>query len=194
MGMVTFTDKTNTDIERAELENMMIASGQGEVMTSVQNPQSGEWEVITDDPLFKFDNHPAHYECHRKFIISPEFKEMPVKLQAILINHADLHKKMIEDVPPDIRDYVQIDKLLESQVLTQSERAQVLEKYLGVTPGNEPMVGLPTADTALKARQKDSDTDKKEATKSKQMDVDMMKHQITEMGKMQAAKSKGTNG
>lgn len=189
MGMTTFTDKTNLDVERADLENMLIASGQGEVMTSVQNP-NGEWEVVTDDPLFKYDNHPAHYECHRKFIISPEFKEVPVQQQAIIVNHADLHKKMISDEPPDIRDYVQIDKLLASGVLTVSERAQILEKYLGVTPGTEPMVGMPSADTVTKAKQKMSDTDKKEASKMESLRVDLIKHQMTEENKTKQPKEK----
>jgi hypothetical protein len=180
MGMSTFTEQTNNDVERAELENAEVASGKGEVMTAIMNPQTGEMEVVTDDPLFKYDNHAAHYETHRKFIISPEFKEVPVQLQSVIVMHADLHKKQIEDVQPDIRDYVQIDKLLVADVLTQSERAQVLEKYFGIKPGNEPMSGLPKADTVTKAKQKMMDVDKKLVKDREQMAMDMQKHIISE--------------
>lgn len=190
MGMTTFTDKVNTDSERAELENALVASGKGEVMTAIENPQTGEMEVVTDDPLFKYDNHKAHFECHRKFIISPEFQEVPVHHQAMLLHHTDLHQKQIEEAPPDIRDYVQVDKLLASGVLTASERAQVLDKYLGIKPGNEPMTGLPSADTVTKAKQKMIDTDKKELGKEKAGQRDFLKHVISEGAKLEAIANK----
>jgi hypothetical protein len=189
MGMTSFADQTNNDTERAGLENAEVAAGKGQVMTARMNPQTGEEEVVTDDPLFKYDNHVIHYECHRKFIISPEFKEVPTQFQALLVYHADLHKKQIEDVQPDIRDYVQIDKLLVAGVLTESERAQVLEKYLGIKAGDEAMTGLPSADTVVKAKQKMIDTDKKEAGKARQMNIDLIKHQITEANKAKQSKS-----
>ena len=186
MGMTTFTDETNSDIERAEAENVTVTSGTGEVMTSVKNPQTGEDEIVTDDPLFKYDNHAAHYETHRKFIISPEFKEVPMQQQAVLVYHTDLHQKMIQEAPPDIRDYVQIDKLLAANILTESERAQILTKYLGVVPGTEPTMGIPSADVVVKSKEKLLQTDKKSNLKREEMQVDLIKHGVSEGVKVAA--------
>ncbi len=183
MGMTSFTEEGNPDIERAEAENIALASGQGEVMTARPDPQTGEFMVVTDDPLFKYDNHAEHYDVHRKYIVSPEFKEIPQEAQVMLIYHADTHQKQIDDAPPDLRQYVQIDKLL--PLLTPSERAQALEK-LGIQAGNESIIGLPTADTVTKAKQKMIDTDKKEAGKKVQMEAGMVKHAMTEQGKIYA--------
>jgi len=146
-------------------------------------------ETITDDPLFKYDNHAAHYETHRKFILSPEFKEVPQEYAVILIYHADTHKNEIEQVQPDIRDYVQIDKLLVANVLTASERAQVLDKYLGIQAGDEDTLGLPSADVVVKSKEKMINTEIKEAGKAKQMNIDLIKHQISEANKAKQNKS-----
>jgi hypothetical protein len=140
------------------------------------NPETGEQEVITDDPLFKYDNHAAHYETHRKFIISPEFSEVPLQKMAMLLYHSDLHKQMIDEEKPDIREYVQYDKLL--PMLTQSERAQLLSQ-MGIEAGGEPMVGLPTADTVTKARTKLMDTEIRQKgqaeAQGKQLGVELIK-------------------
>ena len=177
MGMTSFSDETNADIERAEMENVAVASRTGQVMTATIDPKTGKQVVVTDDPLFKYDNHGAHYETHRKFIISPEFKEVPIQQQAVLLYHADLHKQLIEEAKPDLREYVQIDKLI--PLLRDSERAQVLAD-MGVEPGEEPIVGVPSADVVLKSKEKLLQTDKKEAGKKVQMQVDLVKHGITE--------------
>jgi len=194
MGMTSFTDEVNVDVERAEAENVAVASGTGQVMTTRMNPETKQQEVVTDDPLFKYDNHSAHYEAHRKFIISPEFKEVPFEKMATLIYHADLHKQMMEEATPDIRDYVQIDKLLAANILTQSERAQILKKYLGITPGDEPMTGLPDADTVTKSKAKLIDSDTKADLKRDQMRVDLVKHGITEGVKASAIQQRKTSG
>jgi hypothetical protein len=187
MGMSTFTDEVDNDVERAEAENVSIASGEVTVMLAEQqqNPQTGETEdvVLVDDPMFKYDNHGTHYEVHRKFIISPEFRELPVKTQTIAIAHADLHKKLIDEQPPDIRDYVQIDKLLLPGTLKESERAQVVTKYLGITPGTESVTGTPDADTIAKLGQKSASDKQKNALKQAEIKTDFMKHIITETGK-----------
>ena len=176
MGFATFTDEVNKDVERAEQENAMVAAGTGVVMTARMNPETGEQEVITDDPLFKYDNHAAHYETHRKFIISPEFSEVPLQKMAMLLYHSDLHKQMIDEEKPDIREYVQYDKLL--PMLTQSERAQLLSQ-MGIEAGGEPMVGLPTADTVTKARTKLMDTEIRQKgqaeAQGKQLGVELIK-------------------
>jgi len=186
MGMTSFSDETNADIERAEMENVAVASRTGQVMTATIDPKTGKQVVVTDDPLFKYDNHGAHYETHRKFIISPEFKEVPIQQQAVLLYHADLHKQLIEEAKPDLREYVQIDKLI--PLLRDSERAQVLAD-MGVEPGEEPIVGVPSADVVLKSKEKLLQTDKKEAGKKVQMQVDLVKHGISEGVKASAIRA-----
>ncbi len=201
MGMTTFSDETNNDVDRAEAENESVASGEFTVMLAEPDPETGEDIVVVDDPMFKYDNHADHYETHRKFIISPEFKELDTRIQTVLIAHTDLHQKMLDEAPPDIRDYIQIDKLLLPGVLTVSERAQILTKYLGIMPGEETEAGIPTADVVLKSKEKLMQTELKEPgkreqmmvnaeLKSKQMGLDMMKHAMTEGVKARAIQSK----
>lgn len=186
LGYTSFSTEINPDVDRAELENVSMASGELTVMLAEPDPETGEDVVINLDPLFKYDNHSEHYGTHRDFIISAEFKELPEKIQTVAIAHADLHQKMINDQPPDIRDYVQIDKLLLPGVLKESERSQVVEKYLGITAGTEPFVGVPDADTTMKTRQKISSDEQKNALKNKQINADFMKHNITEGNKLNA--------
>ena len=187
LGMSSFTDETNNDVERAEAENMAMASGQGEVMIIIIDPKTGESQTIEDDPLFDFDNHAIHFDTHRMDIISPEFKDRPVEYQARAIHHANTHQQKMESTPPDIRDYVQIDKLLAAGILTVSERAQVLDKYLGIKAGDESEAGIPSADVVVKSKQKMIDTDKKSALKREDIKAGLIKHQMTEEGKLMVA-------
>lgn len=189
MGMSTFTDEVNNDVERAEAENVSVASGELKVMLAEPNPETGEDEVLNLDPLFKYDDHGAHFETHRKYIISPEFSELPEQYQTILIAHADLHQKMIQDKPVDIREYVQIDKILLPGVLKESERAQVVEKYLGIQPGQEPVVGIPDADTIVKSKQKMASDEQKVSVKDRQIKADLIKTGMTNA--IQSQKSEG---
>ncbi len=201
MGMTTFSDETNNDVDRAEAENESVGSGEFTVMLAEPDPKTGEDMVIVDDPLFKYDNHAEHYATHRKYMISPEFRELPEQIKTVLIAHTDLHQKMLDEAPPDIRDYIQIDKLLLPGVLTVSERAQILTKYLGIIPGEETEAGIPTADVVLKSKEKLTQTEMKEPgkreqmmvnaeLKSKQMDMDMAKHVMTEGVKIRAIQKK----
>lgn len=189
MGMSGFSEEMNNDVERAEDENSRVASGDFSVMLSDIEEETGETQVYFDDPLFDFDNHEQHFEAHRKFIISPEFAELPKQIQTVLMSHANLHQQRIEMKPPDIRDYVQIDKLLAANVLSAGERAQILEKYLGVEADASDELGMPTADVALKAKQKNMDTEIKESSKADQMDYDLIKHTMTETGKANATQA-----
>jgi hypothetical protein len=201
LGMTGFSKETDVDVERAEAENIAIASGSKDVMTMGQDPQTGQPVPVTDDPLFELDNHATHYDTHRRDILSDEFKERPIEVQVVAIKHAEAHKGKLDSAPPDIRDYIQIDKILAPGVLTVSERAQILTKYLGIQPGDETEAGIPTSDVVLKAKQKMIDTDKKEATKMQQFDVntalkdkqtgvDLLKHLTTEGVKARALQSK----
>ncbi len=194
MGMTTFSDETNNDVERAEAENESVSSGEFTVMLAEPDPGTGEDVVVVDDPMFKYDNHAEHYETHRKFIISPEFKELDPRIQTVLIAHTDLHKKLLDEAPPDIRDYIQIDKLLIPGVLTVSERAQILTKYLGIIPGEEVEAGIPSADVVLKSKEKIMNTELKEQNKVTQMNVDLLKHGISEGVKIRAIQQSKTSG
>lgn len=120
MGLSGFADKTNSDVQRAQHENSQIAdaneeerfvdvevdAGGGKKLTiavipgiflSMNDPKGtpedpGETIVLSDDPKFKYDNHVIHFNTHRDFIISPEFRELSEDARYTLIGHTDLHK------------------------------------------------------------------------------------------------------
>ena len=186
MGMSGFSEQINTDVERAELENSEMASGSKDVFTERIDENTGEKITITDDPIFDLDNHNIHHETHRRFIIGPEFKELEQDRQVVFIVHDQAHQRRISEAKPDIREFVQYDKLL--PLLTVSERAQLLEQ-MGIQAGEEAEAGLPTADVVVKAKQKNMDTAIKEETKREQMDLDMTKHTLTEGVKLNAIQS-----
>ena len=121
MGLTGFRDKRNVDVDRAVFENNLVAVAKDDNMgifrlpdpetgDEIQipvipglflsmgspDPQSGEGIVISDDPLFKYDNHQVHYESHRRFILSAEFRELDREIQQFMISHTDIHNKMIE--------------------------------------------------------------------------------------------------
>ena len=60
------------------------------------NEETGEVEIVSHDPYYKYDNHHVHFDSHTKVILSPEFKEWPLINQTILINHNDMHHHEIE--------------------------------------------------------------------------------------------------
>ncbi|MFA5377330.1 MAG: hypothetical protein WC455_16385 [Dehalococcoidia bacterium] len=191
MGMTGFSEETNNDVERAEKENVAVASGELPVMLAEKDPETGEDIVLNLDPLFKYDNHKSHFEAHRKYLISPEFAELPERYQTVLIAHTDLHQKMIRDQRPDVREYVQIDKLLPS--LKESERSQALDS-IGIKAGNEPEIGLPDANTITKTRERILTSDKKLAHSEEQMHADMLKHGMTEGVKIHALQAQAIQG
>jgi hypothetical protein len=204
MGMTSFSDETNVDVERAEEENSALASGSQDVMTFTQDPETGEPVPVTDDPLFAIDIHPVHYEVHRKYILSPEFKELPVEFQAVAVKHAEAHQMQMESAPPDIREFVQYDKLL--PLLKPSGRAMLLAQMGIVEDPSETEAGVPTSDVVVKSKEKIMQTELKEANKMKQfqvtaaqknreMNIDLLKHGMTEGNKeraLQQSKSSGT--
>ena len=205
MGMTGFSDEIDVDVERAEDENVAMASGNKDVMTTAMNPQNQQEEVVTDDPLFKLDNHATHYEVHRKDIVSAEFRERPVDFQVVAIKHAEAHKGQIDNAPPDIRDYIQIDKLLQPGVLTVSERAQILEKYLGIQAGQETEAGIPDSNIVIKSKEKLMQTQTKEAgkkeqfaitaaLKDRQISADLLMHGMSEGNKQNALQTKAVPG
>lgn len=59
-------------------------------------PGMNEPIVVEDDPVFEFDNHAVHYETHRRFIVSREFRALPKPVQDAMIVHANSHKGAME--------------------------------------------------------------------------------------------------
>ncbi|MCK9519051.1 MAG: hypothetical protein M0R74_08545 [Dehalococcoidia bacterium] len=178
VGLGSFSDEINNDAERAELENVEMSTARSmeeiKVMLVDVNPETGEEMPLVDDPLFDFDDHRTHYAVHRKYVISPEFRELDGKIQTIITEHTKLHMQRIQAEKPDIREYLQIDKLLEPGLLTESERAQVLEQYVNIAAGKEGMTGLPTSTDVMKIKQKMEDTRIKEQTKQDKIDADII--------------------
>ena len=125
MGLSGFKDSRNVDMERAQDENEIMANFDPEDLEEVpvkipksdENPEgailaipiipgiflsmgdpsgNGEGMVISDDPLFKYDDQSMHYETHRRFILSNEFKYLDEAIQDVAIAHTDLHKGAME--------------------------------------------------------------------------------------------------
>jgi hypothetical protein len=101
-GLSGFTEQENPDKKRAEMENALIESGDIKgIMTAEPDPQTHQVtpdsKIITDDPLFKYDNHQIHYETHRRMAVSREFLELEPIIQACLIHHTDIHKMMVDE-------------------------------------------------------------------------------------------------
>jgi hypothetical protein len=185
-GMAGFSDEGNVDIDLAERENMMIAGGERQVIQIVEAGQDGKPQVLVEDPTFKYQNHPVHYEAHIKFIFSDEFRLLPDQLKTILIGHADTHRMEIDNVKPDMRQFVQIDKLY--PLLTRSEQMQILSE-IGVQPDPKGEVaGLPSANTAVQADQHLRDTEVREANKAEAIKTDRMKVMVGAATKMQEIK------
>jgi hypothetical protein len=125
MGLGGFKDKRNVDLERARSEDELYSNTDPkdlveetvEIPPNKENPQGavikiptipgiflsmgnpGEEEesiVISDDPLFKYDDHSVHYEVHRRYILGSEFKYLDPAIQDIAIAHTDMHKGVME--------------------------------------------------------------------------------------------------
>jgi hypothetical protein len=119
-GLAGFTEQENPDYLRASRENSRLASGEfQEIMLAKPNPKTGQIdpnsEVAARDPLFKYDNHQIHYEVHRKFMISPEFLELPDQVKSATVLHIDIHNMMVR----------------------QAMEAQKAEMLMGIPPEGE---------------------------------------------------------
>jgi len=99
LGLSGSTSQANVDIERAETENAAVSSGKPQnlfLMDPDKIGEDGTPEVANLDPLFKYDNHPIHYEIHRRFILTSTFAELPQQAQIILLAHADAHETVMQ--------------------------------------------------------------------------------------------------
>jgi hypothetical protein len=123
VGLGGFQDKASADMLRAQAENDLCVNyredeslkkaGYEEIdpetgapvrveIDVVEGLFAGMWipgaeepVVIEDDPMFEFDNHEVHYEVHRRFIVSPEFKALPGPVRDAMIVHAKSHKEAL---------------------------------------------------------------------------------------------------
>ncbi len=124
VGLSGFRDKGSVDIARALRENEMCGNHKEDdslkkVVYDEADPQTGQpgrveifvveglfagmWlpggrepVVIEDDPLFEFDNHAAHYETHRRYMVGQGFNLLPRPVQDAMIIHAKSHKHAME--------------------------------------------------------------------------------------------------
>lgn len=179
-GMASFSEDENPDVNRAERENMEMSGGERpnvQLVAMEPNPQDPEGpqvpQVLNEDPLFKYDDHPVHYKEHLKFAYSDEFRELPEQIQTVILAHIDTHRMEIDNVKPDMRQYIQIDKMY--SLMTRNEQMQILSE-IGITPDPEGEVaGLPDASKTMQAQQHLKDTEVREANKAAQIDVSKMK-------------------
>ena len=95
LGLKGFAERMDVDINRAEMENSKIATGDIGSIFLVDEEDSES--VQMDDALFKYDNHQIHYETHRKFILSEEFAQFEEHLQVVLIHHTDIHFQLWQE-------------------------------------------------------------------------------------------------
>ena len=95
-GFSGFADINNVDIERADRENSMFAAKKFEGIMLVKPPVQPDSPVLSHDGLFKFDNHQIHFEIHRRFILCPEFADLPVEVQNAAIIHNDVHHLQVQ--------------------------------------------------------------------------------------------------
>lgn len=91
-GFSDLVDKTSVDIDRAERENSMIEAGELEGIKITTFPVTLDAQVVHDDPLFIYDNHPVHYDSHRKQMMVAEYRDWPTDRQAALLIHTANHR------------------------------------------------------------------------------------------------------
>lgn len=141
MGLSGFKDKANVDTQRAVDENERVANlkddefetWQGEIPNQ-DDPEAppeiveipvvpglflaigdgaGDGLVVSDDPLFKYDNHQIHYETHRRFVMDRAFLHINQDAQQAMLVHMDYHmwtlqmeeKKKQEEMMQAAADY-----------------------------------------------------------------------------------------
>jgi len=61
------------------------------------DPETGEapWIPVVKDPVFDLDDHAVHAEAHRRFIISPEYNELPNHVRVVFMGHYEAHVRQI---------------------------------------------------------------------------------------------------
>jgi hypothetical protein len=190
-GMASFSEDENPDVNRAEKENMEMSSGSKpavqlvEMVLDSKDPKGPPVsEVVNEDPLFKYDDHAVHAKEHLRFAYSDEFRELPEQLKTVILAHIDTHKMEIDNVKPDMRQYIQVDKMY--PLMTRLEQMQVLTE-IGIQADPEGEVaGLPDASKAMIAHQHLKDTEVREGNKADQIKTAQMKIMADTATKMKA--------
>lgn len=116
VGLGAVRDRSSSDIQRAQRENELVANhrdqadlrvvriptpdGAAMEIETIEGLFAGIWlpgaeepVIVEDDPMFEFDNHAAHYEAHRRFIVSPDFSALPAAVRDAMIAHARSHRE-----------------------------------------------------------------------------------------------------
>jgi hypothetical protein len=108
LGLGEIPGEDNLHRDRAEYENGIIAHGDDKDISGLALPSTPvkdeNGEVVIDpngepltlfpktyDPVFRFDNHPIHIECHMTQILSREFRDFEEKRQQYARSHLDMH-------------------------------------------------------------------------------------------------------
>ena len=97
MGLGGFRHKTSVDVERAQAENMVIINGKDVSEIQILSVEEGQPQMAVEDPRFRYDDHPTHFEVHRRKILSPEFNSLPDSVRTVFLAHNDAHAFKMEE-------------------------------------------------------------------------------------------------
>jgi hypothetical protein len=124
-SMIANTEDTNYAVARVEVPDKRSPTGSDMVeipyipgiFLSMNDPmtkqgQEPEGIILSEDPIFKYDNHSIHYGVHRDFIVSAEFSALGDEAQQILITHTDIHKMVMK---------MQMDEEMQRQAMMEEQ-------------------------------------------------------------------------
>jgi len=124
-SVIANTEDTNYAVARVEIPDKRSPTGStmieipyiSGIFLSMNDPmprqgQESEGIILSEDPIFKYDNHSIHYGVHRDFIVSAEFSALSDEAQQILIAHTDIHKMLIE---------MQMQEQMQKQVMMEEQ-------------------------------------------------------------------------
>ncbi len=124
MGLAGFRHKTSVDVERAQVENMVIMNGKEIDRIQILNVEEGqEPEMVVRDPIFRYDDHPTHFEVHRRKILSPEFMRLPESTRTLFIAHNDAHAFKIEENRQAMMEEMQMVEAMAGEKEAEGEGA-----------------------------------------------------------------------
>jgi hypothetical protein len=110
-----------------------LAPDEIEIVASA-DPSILEPIMLGEDELFPFDDHAVHYEIHRKFLLSPEFRNLDDEAKAVLVAHTQEHKAMIE-----------MQMMEEQQKMAAAQAQMTAAQQPPQMPGEAEMPGEPSA-------------------------------------------------
>jgi hypothetical protein len=96
VGLGGIKEASNVHVERAQREHDKLKNGSiDQIFVAMTNPETGEDQVVNQDPDFPFDDHGIHYEVHRHYILSNEFNSLEEKAKVVLRAHTELHERAL---------------------------------------------------------------------------------------------------